>query len=67
MSSVINGLFSGRSGVTSHGIAISVIGDNISNANTVGFKAGRAEFEDLVSSGQASNRIVGSGSQIGSV
>lgn len=67
MSSVINGLFSGRSGITSHGIAISVIGDNISNANTVGFKASRAEFEDLVSSGQAANRIVGSGSQIGNV
>ncbi|MCS6893057.1 MAG: flagellar hook protein FlgE [Deltaproteobacteria bacterium] len=67
MSSVINGLFAGRSGITSHGIAISVIGDNISNANTVGFKASRAEFEDLVASGQASNRIVGSGSQVGTV
>ncbi len=67
MSSIINGLFSGRSGVSSHGTAISVIGDNISNANTIGFKTARAEFEDLVASGQASNRIIGSGSQIGSV
>jgi flagellar hook protein FlgE len=67
MSSIINGLFAGRSGITSHGLAISVIGDNLSNANTVGFKAARAEFEDLVASGQATGRIIGSGSQVARV
>lgn len=67
MSSIVNGLFAGRSGIASHGTAIAVVGDNISNSSTIGFKASRSEFEDLVSGGQASNRVVGSGSQISAV
>jgi hypothetical protein len=46
--SIINGLFAGRSGIASHGMAISVSGDNISNANTIGFKSSRASFEDIM-------------------
>jgi len=67
VSSIVNGLFAGRSGIASHGTAIAVVGDNISNSSTIGFKASRSEFEDLVSGGQASNRVVGSGSQIAAV
>jgi flagellar hook protein FlgE len=65
--SIINGLFAGRSGVASHGMAISVSGDNISNANTIGFKANRASFEDIMAGEGVLGRQVGSGSQIGSV
>ncbi len=67
MPSIINGLFAGRSGIASHGTAIAVIGDNISNASTVGYKAARAEFEDLVAGGQASGRIVGAGSSVSAI
>lgn len=67
MASIVNGLFAGRSGIASHGQAIAVVGDNISNSSTVGFKTQRAEFEDLVSGGQARSRVVGSGSQLSSV
>lgn len=67
MTSIVNGLFAGRSGLSSHGAAIAVIGDNISNSSTIGYKTARAEFEDLVSGGQATGRIVGSGSQISAV
>ncbi len=67
MPSIINGLFSGRSGIASHGTAISVVGDNISNANTVGFKTARAEFQDLIAGGQTSGKIVGSGSSTSAV
>ena len=67
MSSIINGLFAGRSGIASHGQAIAVIGDNISNSSTPGYKAARAEFEDLVAGGQAIGRITGSGSQLSAV
>ncbi len=67
MPSIINGLFSGRTGIASHGGAIAVVGDNISNANTVGYKAARSEFEDIVAGGQASGIVVGSGSQISAV
>lgn len=41
-------LLSSREGITAHGQAISVIGDNIANSNTTGFKQSRAEFDDLM-------------------
>ncbi|NLF26106.1 MAG: flagellar hook protein FlgE [Deltaproteobacteria bacterium] len=37
-----------RGGLDSHGKAISVVGDNVANANTVGYKASRVEFADLM-------------------
>ncbi|MCB0310527.1 MAG: flagellar hook protein FlgE [Bdellovibrionales bacterium] len=62
MPSIVNGLFSGRSGISSHGAAIAVVGDNIANSSTIGFKASRAEFEDLIAGGQTSGKVIGSGS-----
>lgn len=44
-------LHSSRSGIDAHGLAIGVIGDNIANVSTTGFKAARTEFQDLVSEG----------------
>lgn len=41
-------MLAGREGVSVHGQAISVIGDNIANANTTGFKTSRVEFIDLL-------------------
>lgn len=67
MPSIINGLFAGRSGIASHGTAIAVVGDNISNSSTLGYKTSRAEFEDLIAGGQTSGKVVGSGSQISAV
>ena len=48
-------------------MAISVAGDNISNANTIGFKANRASFEDIMAGEGVVGKQVGSGSQIGNV
>jgi flagellar hook protein FlgE len=70
VASIIDGLFSGRSGIQSHGTAIAVLADNISNQNTVGFKAGRADFVDLLagSLGGGSGVIsTGSGSAVKSI
>ncbi len=67
MSSIVNGLFSARSGISSHGTAIAVIGDNISNASTIGYKNSVAQFADLVAGGQATGRIVGSGSTVNAI
>lgn len=67
MPSIINGLFAGRSGISSHGNAIAVVGDNISNASTIGFKASRSEFEDIIAGGQTSGKVVGSGSSTSAV
>lgn len=41
-------LNTGREGITAHGQAIAVVGDNISNANTVGYKNQRAIFADML-------------------
>jgi flagellar hook protein FlgE len=59
---VSSSLFSGVSGLNANGNAMSVIGNNIANANTIGFKSSRAIFGDLLSS-----QISGSGglSQVG--
>jgi flagellar hook protein FlgE len=67
VSSIVNGLFAGRAGIGSHGAAIAVVGDNISNASTIGFKASRAEFEDLMAGDSAGSVAVGSGSSLAAV
>src|SRR5690606_41043394 len=45
---VLSSLYTGVSGLAAQGEALGVIGDNIANANTNGFKASRAEFSDIV-------------------
>ena len=47
--SISSSLFSGVSGLTSYGYAMSVIGDNIANVNTIGFKGSNTAFEDVLS------------------
>ncbi len=60
--SLTNALFSSVSGLETASTAISVIGDNIANANTTGFKEKRAEFSAVL--GQ--NITAGSGfAQVG--
>lgn len=40
-------LYNGVSGIKTNGIGIDVTGNNIANANTVGFKNSQAEFKDV--------------------
>jgi flagellar hook protein FlgE len=47
---VYGALFSGVSGLKADGQAMGIISDNISNANTVGYKASEDKFETLVTS-----------------
>jgi flagellar hook protein FlgE len=46
--SIINTMYTGVSGLNAEGDALGVVGDNISNSNTVGFKAQRAIFQDML-------------------
>ena len=46
---MMRSLYSGVSGLQNHQIRMDVIGNNISNVNTVGFKKGRVNFQDLIS------------------
>ncbi|SHE69420.1 flagellar hook protein FlgE [Desulfofundulus australicus DSM 11792] len=45
---MIRSLFAGVAGMKNHQIRMDVIGNNISNVNTVGFKSQRANFQDMV-------------------
>ena len=60
----------GLSGLNSAAKALDVISNNVANSNTVGFKAGRAEFTDVFAAalnGAAAGVQVGIGSAIGAV
>jgi flagellar hook protein FlgE len=61
-------LSTGRSGLTNSGAALSVIGNNIANVGTVGFKGSRTEFADLISA-DAGGEVgkIGLGARIGAV
>lgn len=59
---ILSSLYTGVSGLSAQGEALGVIGDNIANANTVGFKASRAEFQDIISKNL---KGISGGNQIG--
>lgn len=44
---MVRSLYSGVSGLTSHQTKMDVIGNNIANVNTYGFKSSRASFSDV--------------------
>ncbi|MEW6423395.1 MAG: flagellar hook-basal body complex protein [Bacillota bacterium] len=46
---MIRSLYSGVSGLRNHQIRMDVIGNNIANVNTTGFKGSRANFQDVLS------------------
>lgn len=46
---ISSSLYSGISGLNTNGNAMAVIGNNIANTNTIGFKSSRAVFSDLLS------------------
>ena len=46
--SLITSLYTGSSGLDASSAELAVVSDNISNANTIGFKEGRADFEDAL-------------------
>jgi flagellar hook protein FlgE len=58
--SLLTSLASGTTGLSSASSELAVIGDNIANANTVGFKSGRAAFEDALA-----QTVIGGTGQIG--
>ena len=47
--SLLSSLYTGTSGMQANSQELSVVGDNIANANTIGFKSNRAVFENALS------------------
>jgi flagellar hook protein FlgE len=67
---VLRAMYSGVSGLRAEGEALGVVGDNIANVNTVGFKSQRAVFQDVLGrsilAGTAS-ALPGGGVRVGSI
>src|SRR5436190_2231451 len=55
-----NTFFTAITGLSANQAALGVIGNNIANSNTIGYKSGRAQFEDLISQ-QFTNNINAAG------
>ncbi len=65
---MLSSLFTGVSGLNANGTALSVIGDNIANMNTIGFKSSRASFGDVLSQSLAAGSSqIGRGVMVRSV
>src|SRR5437879_626733 len=52
--SLYGALFSGVAGLTSQSTKLSIISDNVSNVNTVGYKGGESLFQTLVTGASSS-------------
>jgi len=69
---VFNALFSGASGLSAFGAAVSVVGDNIANVNSLGFKSQNVNFSNVlaqtvnVTRSNIANQV-GNGVRIGAI
>ncbi|MDQ6957893.1 MAG: flagellar hook protein FlgE [Mariprofundaceae bacterium] len=69
---VFNALFAGASGLTAFGEAVRVVGDNIANVNSLGFKSQNVNFSDVlaqtvnVTRSNIANQV-GNGVRIGAI
>jgi flagellar hook protein FlgE len=59
--SILDAMYSGVSGLTAESGALDVIGNNLANTNTVGFKESRAVFENVLGAAVGSEGAIGSG------
>ncbi|MBI4774908.1 MAG: flagellar hook protein FlgE [Deltaproteobacteria bacterium] len=67
---MLGALYSGITGLTANSYTMSILGNNIANTNTVGFKRSNGTFFDILSAslqGGASNIQIGRGVFMGSV
>ncbi|MBL8783497.1 MAG: flagellar hook protein FlgE [Deltaproteobacteria bacterium] len=68
--SIFSSLYIGMSGMRTHESAIGVIGNNIANLNTIGYKSSRAVFADMLSHtvlGTAGQSQTGQGAALAAV
>jgi flagellar hook protein FlgE len=68
--SILQAMYTGVTGIAAEGETLGVVGDNISNVNTVGFKGQRAIFQDMlghsITAGTAS-ALPGAGVRLASI
>jgi flagellar hook protein FlgE len=61
---ITSAMFTGVSGLLANAENMTVIGNNLSNVNTVGFKSGRMLFSDVLSVNIGNDSQIGRGTQI---
>jgi flagellar hook protein FlgE len=59
--SILNAMYAGVSGLDAEGDALGVIGNNVANSNTVGFKESRSVFENVMGSAIGDPNAIGAG------
>ncbi len=67
---ILSSMYTGVSGLTAQGEALSIYGDNIANASTVGFKVSRPEFQDVIAKslkGLLGGNQIGRGTRLSAV
>ncbi|HWV37308.1 MAG TPA: flagellar hook protein FlgE [Vulgatibacter sp.] len=62
--SLFSSLYAGASGLNANSLELAVVGDNIANANTIGFKASRAAFADALAENMIGAGQRGTGTQV---
>ncbi len=68
--SITSSFYSGLSGLDNHATAMQVVGDNLANVKTTGFKSNSAHFEDVLGvslTGVSGGNQTGAGTEISSV
>jgi flagellar hook protein FlgE len=65
--SIFSSLYIGSSGISTMGDAIGVVGDNIANASTMGFRGSRANFQDVLGGTAANGQRFGAGVRLAGV
>lgn len=64
---ILTTMYTAVSGLSTYGDALGVIGNNVSNVGTVGFKSSSASFAELISASLASSQQVGLGVRLDGV
>lgn len=62
--SITSAMYTGVSGLLANAEGLNVIGNNLSNVNTIGFKGSRTLFSDMLSANIGDNSQIGRGTQI---
>jgi flagellar hook protein FlgE len=57
--SILTAMYSGVSGLAAEGQALGVVGDNVANTSTVGFKQSRSVFADVLGGAAGTNALGG--------
>ena len=65
--SITKTMYTGVSGLNAHGRAIAVVGDNIANVNTTGYKSERAVFADLLGRSMMATDQAGAGVRLAAI